>query len=132
MITERRAARERALSLLYEAEQRSCAVQDLLDELPVEPEPYACELALAADADRSGIDALLEDASVRWHVERMPAIDRNVLRLAVAELQTQPGVPTAVVLDEAIELAKEYSTADSGRFVNGVLAKLVPTLRPGS
>ena len=60
----------------------------------------------------------------------MPAIDRNVLRIGAFELLGRPDVPVAVVLDEAVELVKTYSTDDSGRFVNGVLAALVPVLRP--
>jgi len=125
----RRAARERALALLYEADQRRRPVAELIAELPISPAPYAVAVAVAADEDRSVIDALLEAASKSWKVERMPAIDRNVLRLAVAELRSQPGVPTAVIIDEAVELAKQYSTADSGRFVNGVLGRLAAEVR---
>jgi N utilization substance protein B len=62
----------------------------------------------------------------------MPAIDRNVLRLALFELLGRPDVPTAVVIDEAVELAKRFSTDDSGRFVNGMLSAIAPKLRPDS
>ena len=60
----------------------------------------------------------------------MPAIDRNLLRLALYELKDRPDVPVAVVIDEAVELAKRFSTDDSGRFVNGMLSAIAPKLRP--
>ena len=65
-----------------------------------------------------------------WSLERMPAIDRNLLRLALYELKDRPDVPVAVVIDEAVELAKRLSTDDSGRFVNGMLSAIAPKLRP--
>ncbi|HEX2042681.1 MAG TPA: transcription antitermination factor NusB, partial [Acidimicrobiales bacterium] len=65
-----------------------------------------------------------------WAVERMPAIDRALLRMGVFELLHRPDVPTGVVLSEAVELAARYSTEDSGRFVNGVLARIAEEVRP--
>ncbi len=126
----RHAARERALTLLYEAEQRGTAVDDVIDALPLEPDEYAVSLARSVHDELEQIDELINSAAKGWTIQRMPAMDRAVLRLAVAELRSQPGVPTAVVIDEAVELVKEYSTADSGRFVNGVLATLTPLTRP--
>ena len=67
-----------------------------------------------------------------WTLERMPAIDRTVLRIAGFELLDRPDVPVAVVLDEAVELAKRFSTDDSGRFVNGVLASIAKIARPSA
>jgi N utilization substance protein B len=127
---QRHAARERALTLLYEAEQRSVSVDDVLAELPLEPDEYAVTLAQAVTTDQPSLDELIGGTAKGWSIVRMPVIDRTVLRLALAELTTQPDVPIAVIIDEAVELAKEYSTADSARFVNGVLATLAPTLRP--
>jgi N utilization substance protein B len=75
------------------------------------------------------IDALIGGAAIGWDLERMAVVDRNVLRLAVAELLECPDVPTAVILNEAVELASAYSTDDSGRFVNGVLATLAVQVR---
>jgi len=66
-----------------------------------------------------------------WTFDRLAAVDRAILRSAISELETQPHVPTAVVLSEAVELAKEYSTDDSARFVNGVLAAVAPQIREG-
>ena len=78
---------------------------------------------------RAEIDDLVGQASIGWDVPRMAVVDRNVLRLALAELLGSPDVPTAVILDEAVELAAAYSTDDSGRFVNGVLATLAAQVR---
>ena len=78
---------------------------------------------------RTEIDALIADAAIGWELDRMAVVDRNVLRLAVAELLECPDVPTAVILNEAVELASAYSTDDSGRFVNGVLATLAEQVR---
>ena len=75
------------------------------------------------------IDASLQESSVNWKLSRMAVIDRNVLRLAVYEL-LETAAPTKVVLNEAIELAKKYGSAESGSFVNGLLDKLARTLRP--
>ena len=80
-------------------------------------------------SNRERIDELISWNLVDWTLERMPAVDRNVLRLAVAELLACPEVPTAVILNEAVELASAYSTDDSGRFVNGVLATLALQVR---
>jgi len=77
------------------------------------------------------IDDLLARHATGWAVDRMPAVDRCVLRIAAYELLGEPDVPVAVIIDEAIELVKAYSTEDSGRFVNGVLAGIAAEIRPG-
>ena len=102
----------------------------VLAGLAVVPEPYAEALVRDAGRRAGEIDGLVAEKAAGWRLERMPAIDRQILRLATLELLDRPEVPTAVVLDEAIELAKAYSTEDSGRFVNGVLAALARELRP--
>ena len=126
----RRQARERALGLLYEAEVKGQRPGELVAELPVSPDPYVLALLEGVELHAAEIDRLLGEHAVGWQVERMPAVDRNVLRMATYELIGQPGTPTAVVLSEAVELAKQYSTEDSGRFVNGVLASLARLVRP--
>ncbi|MDX1449767.1 MAG: transcription antitermination factor NusB, partial [Acidimicrobiia bacterium] len=80
-------------------------------------------------AERTDLDAALERTSARWRVERMPPVDRNVLRLALYELRHQPGVPAPVIISEAVRMAKAYSTERSGAFVNGVLSRLAQTER---
>jgi N utilization substance protein B len=78
---------------------------------------------------RDEIDTLLTDHARGWTLERMPVIDRTVLRIATYELLARPDVPTAVVIDEAVELAKRFSTDDSGRFVNGMLSAIAKKVR---
>lgn len=125
----RHQARERALTLLYEAELKGRRPTEVLEELAVEPDPYACSLVRTVEAQQARIDQLVDQAAIGWEIERMAVVDRNVLRLAVAELVDFPDVPTPVILDEAVELASSYSTDASGRFVNGVLATLARQLR---
>lgn len=125
----RHQARERALSLLYEADLKGDSPRSVLDGLAVVPDPYTVEVVSAVGSRGTEIDRLIDEASIGWDLDRMAAVDRNVLRLAVAELLQCPDVPTAVILNEAVELAVAYSTDDSGRFVNGVLATLATRLR---
>jgi N utilization substance protein B len=127
---ERRRSRERALELLYEAESKGIAPDVLLTELAVRPEPYAEQLVRGVAKNSVEIDELLTSNAREWALDRMPVVDRQLLRLACFELLSRPDVPTAVVLDEAVELAKAYSTENSGRFVNGVLASIAATARP--
>lgn len=126
---ERRRSRERALELLYEAESKGVTAASLLSELKIRPERYATELVLGVGSHAAEIDSLIGRHSTDWSLDRMPAIDRQLLRLATFELLARPDVPTAVVLDEAVELAKSYSTENSGRFVNGVLAAIAAEIR---
>lgn len=86
---------------------------------------HARELVEGAAAHRDAIDELIRSQADNWRLERMPAVDRNILRLAVYELLHQPDVPKLVVLDEAIELAKKYGSEQSSRFVNGLLDGLL-------
>lgn len=124
-------ARERALGLLYEAALKSLSPKAVLAELVAPPDPFAAELVEAVEQNMIQIDALVSAASVDWELSRMPVVDLSLLRMAVAELISWPGTPVAVVLDEAVELAKQYSTEESGRFVNGVLSTVAAELRQG-
>ena len=125
----RHEARERALGLLYEAEMKRAPPRDVLESLPVVPDPFAVALVEGVDDHRDQIDALVSEAADRWELERMPAIDRSILRLGVLELLHHPETPVAVIIDEAVELAKQYSTDASGAFVNGVLAAIARQVR---
>ena len=127
--SDARQARERALGLLYEAEARGLGAVDLLDRQDLLPPPLAVELIEGVAGHGGAIDGLLEEVAVDWSVARMAPVDRAILRLAVYELAHRPQVPAAVVLNEAVELANLYSTASSGRFVNGVLATVARRLR---
>jgi N utilization substance protein B len=126
----RREARERALGLLYEADAKGQDVSQVLDELPVPPDPFVVELARGVQTRIEEIDPLISAYSIDWALDRMPVVDRTVLRMAIWELLARTDVPIGVVISEAVELAKRYSTDESGRFVNGVLASVAAKLRP--
>ena len=128
-VGSRREARERALSLLYEAEAKDLPPEAVLTDLPLEPEPLAADLVAGVGKHLASIDALIARYAIDWTIDRMPAIDRNVLRLAVYELLERPDVPVGAVISEAVELAKAYSTDESGRFVNGVLSTIAAEAR---
>ncbi len=126
----RREARERAIELAYEAEVRGVRVDELLAELPIPPATFAVALLHAADTHRDEADRLIDTRSRGWSIDRMATIDRLVMRLAVAELLSLD-TPTGVVLSEAVELVSRYSTDESSRFVNGVLAAIARDVRRG-
>lgn len=120
----RRAARERALSLLYEAEAKEEDPGELLAGLAVTPDPFVVDLVSGVGRRMVELDELITRHSRDWSLDRMPVVDRNLLRMAAFELTDGNGAPVGVVIDEAVELAKQYSTEDSGRFVNGVLSAI--------
>ncbi|MGH9083381.1 MAG: transcription antitermination factor NusB [Acidimicrobiales bacterium] len=124
----RHRSRERALSLLYEAELKGARPSAVVAALPVPPDPFAAALVAGADAHREEADRLVAGAAIGWSLDRMAVLDRLLLRLAVAELLDPDGPPVAVVIDEAVELAKAYSTEESGGFVNGVLSAVARQL----
>jgi N utilization substance protein B len=126
----RREARERALSLLYEADAKADTPSAVLADLPVAPEPFVVDLVAGVWDHRVRIDDLIERFAIDWTLERMPVIDRSILRMGTYELLERADVPTGAVLSEAVELAKRYSTEESGRFVNGVLGAIAAEIRP--
>jgi N utilization substance protein B len=129
-VGSRREARERALALMYEAETKSLTPAEVLDALPVPPEPFAAELLIGVGDHTDEIDATIRAYAKGWTLERMPALDRALLRIGVYELSYTPDVPTGAVISEAVELAKTFSTDDSGKFVNGLLSAVAADLRP--
>ncbi len=92
-----------------------------------EGKEFANEAVRGVSAHRADIDRALQAASTHWRLERMPRVDRNVLRLSAWQLLYRTEIPKAVVIDEAVELAKEFGADDSGSFVNGVLSKIATT-----
>ena len=132
VVGSRREARERALGLGYELEVRELSVDDLLDQQPAPPDDYAVRLVRGVEDNHTEIDELLRKFSEHWALERMPAVDRAALRQATYELGWEPEMPTAVVISEAVELAKQYSTKDSGRLVKGLFSRNAEELRPSS
>jgi transcription antitermination protein NusB len=132
-------ARKRALDILFEAELRGIPVLDLLEErmTPVPgsspPVPgYAAELVRGVAAHSAEIDELISRYAEGWTLDRMPAVDRNVLRIGIYELFWEPEVPSGVVINEAVQLARDLSTDASPAFVNGLLARLAELRRSGS
>lgn len=130
-------ARKRALDLLFEADQRGLNVTTLLAERLVEPgapspvAPYTVDLVEGVVAKWADIDDLLTTYSQGWTVERMPGVDRAILRIGAWEVVWNDAVPDAVAISEAVELARSLSTDDSPGFVNGLLGRLAevkPTL----
>jgi N utilization substance protein B len=126
----RRASRERAVGLLYEAEVKGEPAGETLAGLPVAPDDYVCEVVAGVAEHVDGLDEVIRRYARNWDLERMPALDRAILRLAAYELAHRPDVPRNVVINEAVELAKVFSTEESGRFVNGMLSAMAPDLRP--
>jgi len=127
---ERSDARERALYLLYEAHSKGISPGDALSLQVLEPDELTVLLVNGVETHADELDAAIAAKAKGWTLARMPVLDLNVLRLATFELRARPEVPVAVVLDEAVKLAKRFSTDDSGKFVNGVLAALTAELRP--
>ncbi|MEV3860092.1 transcription antitermination factor NusB [Streptomyces sp. NPDC050095] len=137
----RNTARKRAFQILFEADQRGADVVTVLADWvknshsdPQQPpvSEYTMELVEGYAPKARRIDELISQYSVDWTLDRMPVVDRNILRLGAYELIWVDGTPDAVVLDEAVGLAKEFSTDDSPAFINGLLARfkdLKPTLR---
>ncbi len=123
-------ARERALYLLYEAHSKGIAPSGTIELQVVAPDELTQELVNGVDQHLSALDQLIAAKSKGWTLTRMPILDLSIMRLATFELIERPHVPTAVILNEAVELAKRFSTDDSGRFVNGVLAAIAAEVRP--
>ena len=126
---DRSDARERALYLLYEAYSKGITPMDALALQVLEPDELTVLLATGVGEHVAELDAAIAARAKGWTLARMPVLDLNVLRLGAYELAHRPDVPVAVVIDEAVELVKRFSTDDSGRFVNGVLSALVGDLR---
>lgn len=125
----RRKARKRALDLLYEAELRGLDPVTLAGERLAAGDPpvpdYTVSLVEGVARERTRIDELISTYAEGWTLERMPAVDRGLLRIALYELLWCPDIPDAVAVDEAVELAKELSTDDSPRFINGLLGRIL-------
>lgn len=128
-------ARSQALQLLFQAEAADRTVREVLagpyalSQWPLDE--YGEELALGADDMRHQLDAVISRASTNWSIERMPSVDRNLLRLALYEMLEQDEVAIAVTIDESVELAKAFGTDESSRFVNGLLGRVAKDVESG-
>ena len=121
--------REWALQVLYQAEYLGHRTGEVIryyrhfqerDKVPA----YLTKLVEGVTAHQEELDALIKEHSEHWRLERMAAVDRNLLRLALYELLHQPAIPAKVVINEAVELAKRYGSEDSGSFINGILDRI--------
>ncbi|MEV5609745.1 transcription antitermination factor NusB [Streptomyces sp. NPDC052225] len=137
----RNTARKRAFQILFEADQRGESVDVVLadwirhsrsDTRQPPVSEYTMELVEGYAGKARRIDDLISQYAVGWTLDRMPVVDRNIVRIGAYELIWVDGTPDAVVIDEAVSLAKEFSTDDSPAFINGLLARfkdLKPSLR---
>ena len=135
MVSARSKARKRALDVLYESEVRGLPLDGTLEERLAAQDPpigdYSVVLVRGVCEHQERIDELLTTYAEEWTLDRMPAVDRNVLRLGVFELLYAEDVPEAVAMSEAVALVRELSTEESPTFVNGVLGGILrdkPTL----
>ncbi len=128
-MSARSKARKAALDFLYESDIRKGAALEILqlreNELDLPVREFTKDLVSGVESHRRKIDELIVTYSQGWDMDRMPVVDRNILRLAIYELLWSSEVPVAVVIDEAVQLAQTLSTDDSSKYINGVLSKIV-------
>ncbi|MFH1217533.1 MAG: transcription antitermination factor NusB [Pseudomonadota bacterium] len=130
----RRKSRELALQCLYQIDQSGNSEADvdgMSDHFDVNKKaiPYAQELVDGIRSNWQDLNSLIEDHAKNWRLSRMAVIDRNILRIAAFELIHKDDVPTSVALNEAIEIAKRYSTDDAAPFINGILDSMCRSVR---
>ena len=131
-MSARRKARKRALDFLYEADIRNGNAIDLLGtrgESDLSQSDYVMELLVGVDTNRVKIDELITTYAQGWDMDRMPAIDRNILRIALFEILFKNDLDDQVAASEAVEIASELSTEDSAKYINGVLGRII-VLKP--
>jgi len=130
----RREGRELALKLLYREEVTGIEDGPIpdIDEARTEALAFADEIVAGVRARHEEIDRLIGEASEHWEIPRMGAVDRTVLRIGAFELLCVPGNPVGVVINEAVEIARKYSSNEGSRFVNGVLDHIAHAVRDGS
>lgn len=116
-------ARQRAVEALFEAEQRGVSVADVFERNP-EVNEYAIELATSAAQNADRINELVATYAKEWSIERMPAVDRAIARVAIAELIDKREIDAGVIISEAIEIANSLSTPESAKFLNGLLGNI--------
>jgi len=130
----RRVARKAALQALFQIDLGKVDCADALlfvteeNNLDEDQNNFVTDLVSGVLKNIAGIDKIINSISIDWNIERMAIVDRNILRLALFEMCFSDGVPGNVAVNEAIELGKMFSTAESGRFINGILGKILGEL----
>lgn len=128
-MSARSKARKAALDLLYEGDIRKTSPESLLSNRVADLEyvvrDFTKELVFGVESHRRKIDELITTYSQGWDMDRMPVLDRNILRLGIFEVLWSTDVPSAVAIDEAVELAQTLSTDDSSKYINGVLSRIL-------
>jgi len=122
-VRTRTKARQRAAEAGFEAEARNVTVAEVFSRNP-EVNEYAIEMALLVQDNCARIDEIVSTYSLDWPIERMPAVDRAIIRVAIAELLFKPEVDSSVAISEAMEIAGLLSTPESGKFINGLLGRI--------
>jgi N utilization substance protein B len=120
----RHQARERALEIIYESTIKERSTTVIIAELNVRPDNYVIALLASAEQHQSRANELMSEFSIDWPLERIALIDRLIMTLAIGEMLMENAPPVAVILDEAVEMAKVFSTDGSSSFVNGVLSSV--------
>lgn len=129
-MSSRRRSREMAIQVLYQVDMVQSDLAEALRlfcehfKAPESIRDFAFELARGAYEHREEVDNLIKQFSEHWRLERMPTVDRNILRLAIYELLYQPDIPAKVSINEAVDLGKKYGSEDSGSFINGILDRI--------
>jgi transcription antitermination protein NusB len=133
----RRKSREIAMQMLFQADQGKQTPDEVretfwraADEVKPEVRGFAEDLFRVAIEHHEKIDELIKQNSLHWRIERMPAVDRNLLRMAVAEMLGFKGTPFPIVINEALEIARRYSAPESINFLNGMLDSIAHALLP--
>jgi N utilization substance protein B len=134
MLVPRRYARELALKVLFEYDLAKTPLEPLLERsmrrASTDDRQFAETLVRGVVAHQTDIDQWIEQAARAWRVPRMPTVDRNIMRIGAYEVGFEPEMPLSVIINEAVELAKTFSTEDARRFINGVLGSIGQRLRP--
>jgi N utilization substance protein B len=135
--TSRRSKHRRnALRILFEIDINRSSLEEVLDGRRLvgeeQPADFTVELVRGVQANLEDIDQVISRYAQGWELERMPTVDRNILRMSIFELFFMDDIPTAATIDEAVELAKAFSTEDSGKFINGVLGRVNSDREAGS
>ena len=129
-MSSRRRSREMAIQVLYQVDMAQTDLAEALRlfcehfKAPQSIRDFAFELARGAYEHLEEVDSLIKRFSEHWRLERMPTVDRNILRLAIYELLYQPDIPAKVSINEAVDLGKKYGSEDSGSFINGILDRI--------